>query len=611
MKNLIRLIRLSLILLTTYAAAEITIDGETVHVETDNYKVQFDRGVITRLHNKLTDEIYTLPLEPVFETNPAILGTNENFWSPRAHTVETYKINDNTAEAVFRNEGNQIRLVIAIDPHTDDLLISGDCTADTPGVYAIQQWGIDNLKIANLKLIVPSEKIQLIDANFTRDHRDFYYPGASWEAQLAIIEAQHGGFYVRSTDTTFKFKGMFYKRYEDKFSLRFRTETQAPWDNLTTAKSVTWRFNTYAGDWRVPAQMYRDWMEGAFDSWRLSDMPPWVEDIGLVVIHSALNAGLLPNLAEVVDPTKTLLYLTDWREEGQGVNYPDYSKPHSKFLGFLEASRRYGFRVMLHVNIYSCSPLHPLYPEFKKYQYRDPWSGELLGWAWDEIDSPERNANINLASSTWRDLLVQEFKAVWEKYNIDAFHLDVSSHIHNGANGLIDGLTSAEGNVLMHLELAQTMPGAVFSGEGLHEVTFFRESFAQRRGTILGTHHPLTAFIFSPYTRFYGGLDTPGVGDPPLYQIYLENAKRQRYIPTLWINKSEMLDIPLIQQVISEAYPTTTPNPDINGDGQVNILDLVLVANNFGENVSVGTPEDVNSDGVINILDLVLVSQSF
>ena len=31
------------------------------HVETDAYKVQFDRGVIIRLHNKITAETYTLP----------------------------------------------------------------------------------------------------------------------------------------------------------------------------------------------------------------------------------------------------------------------------------------------------------------------------------------------------------------------------------------------------------------------------------------------------------------------------------------------------------------------------------------------------------------------
>ena len=45
---------------------------------------------------------------------------------------------------------------------------------------------------------------------------------------------------------------------------------------------------------------------------------------------------------------------------------------------------------------------------------------------------------------------------------------------------------------------------------------------------------------------------------------------------------------------------------DINGDGIVNILDLVIVANGFG------TKEpDLNSDGVVNILDLVIVANAF
>ena len=49
------------------------------------------------------------------------------------------------------------------------------------------------------------------------------------------------------------------------------------------------------------------------------------------------------------------------------------------------------------------------------------------------------------------------------------------------------------------------------------------------------------------------------------------------------------------------------PNPaDVNGDWVVNILDLVQVANGFGQSVP-----DVNDDGVVNILDLVFVANSF
>ena len=55
-----------------------------------------------------------------------------------------------------------------------------------------------------------------------------------------------------------------------------------------------------------------------------------------------------------------------------------------------------------------------------------------------------------------------------------------------------------------------------------------------------------------------------------------------------------------------EIYLSIKSFADVNGDGKVNILDLVQVANSFGKS----TP-DPNGDGTVNIFDLVFIVQQF
>ena len=62
-----------------------------------------------------------------------------------------------------------------------------------------------------------------------------------------------------------------------------------------------------------------------------------------------------------------------------------------------------------------------------------------------------------------------------------------------------------------------------------------------------------------------------------------------------------------IPDLDGEIYLKSTGNvADLNSDGIVNILDLVIVANGFGN-----AEPDLNGDGVVNILDLVIVANAF
>ena len=523
-------------------AAEITIVDSGVIVETDAYEVRFENGVINQIANKITDEVYTLPLG--IDGAPVGIGEWSGLLNRERGNISTNeikltaarKINPLKAEILFGHGPNNLRFTVAVDPTNDDLLIEQDGLSDTAGVHGIR-WGCGNLDVRNLELILPVYGGQIIDASSPITYATHQYPGSGWEAQLAIIQGEHGGFFVRSMDETFQFKHLNYRRDRDSFALGFETHNQAPFDSLTAARSATWRMNTYTGDWRVPARDYRNWMEQTFKPRRLSEMPAWVQDIGLVVTSFGIgDTDLLDKLAEQIDSTKTLLMLNGVFKGGEwwtgGEYYPDY-KVRTGFGRFMEVAHRHGFRVMPYVNLLGFSPHHPLYADFQKFQFRDPWNKNLIGWVWDTA-STHRHAFINPASSGYRKIFVEQLKEVWQKYRVDAFFLDVSHLVVNDANGLIEGLNAAQGNVLLHKELAEAMPGVAFGGERLHEVTFFRESFAGRpKLPSKAKPHPISAFLFSPYTYPFA-LSLPNPDESPsLYYQHLDSYESWGVLPTL------------------------------------------------------------------------------
>ena len=244
-------------------------------------------------------------------------------------------------------------------------------------------WGCGRLDSRQVNVILPADGGQIIDATTEFDERGFPYPG-EWEAQLAILQGEQGGFFVSSTDTTFRFKEVRYMRSTEHFGISFKTDNFAPFRDKNEITSVEWRLNAYRGDWQIPALYYRNWMEIAFQP---KQPLAWLQDIELVIIYPGLKKEILPLLAAHLNPSTTLLYLQDWRKAGWDTNYPDYI-PKPEFGDFVEAAHAYGFRVMPHANLLGCSPNHPRYPEFEKYQLRHAIGGNKLGWRWDDLTHP-------------------------------------------------------------------------------------------------------------------------------------------------------------------------------------------------------------------------------
>ncbi len=71
-------------------------------------------------------------------------------------------------------------------------------------------------------------------------------------------------------------------------------------------------------------------------------------------------------------------------------------------------------------------------------------------------------------------------------------------------------------------------------------------------------------------------------------------------------NTGEVIPAGMRDLIITVA---SQPLWDVNVDGQVSILDLILVAQHMGAAASATSKVDVNRDGVVSILDLILVAQ--
>ncbi len=591
-------------------------EGE-VFAETDRYRVRFEHGVLVHFHNKLTNETYTLPPQDDSNEQSGISIQHEEGHYGREETlnehwdIETQRLSPLAIEIAYHSDyrtDKAVRMRIMIDSETQDLVIHQTGTSAFGGLVGVM-WGCGYLNSQQVNIILPANGGQIINNATEFSRRGFAYP-EGWEAQLAILQGTRGGFFVRSTDTTYQFKGVWYTRSGEHFDMRFQTDNFAPFRDKHEITPAPWRLNAYRGDWQVPARIYRDWMENAFQP---KQPPAWVKDIELVLNYPGIQKEILPLIASHVNPSTTLLYLQGWRKYYYDVNYPDYT-PQPEFGDFVEAAQAYGFRVMPHANFLGCSLNHPRYPEFEKYQFRHIVR-ENLGW--EGSTNQNSFAYINPASKEFREYLVGQLKKVYETYPIDAWHLDINHLVVN--NPPIDGLTPAEGNILLHQELAAAMPGVVFGGEHLHEVTFPHVNLALRWNIHEGEQpHPISTFLFSPWTTSYGHTSVPNPDlEPEHYQAFEEAYRVWDVLPTLRIRGPWILDpgmtltLRKLENIatgyfwdifsVADVYPIA----DVNEDGVVNIQDLVIVANAFGE-----AEPDLNGDGVVNIQDLVIVANA-
>jgi hypothetical protein len=490
--------------------------------ETPALGLELKGGAVVGLTNRLTGETYTWPADG------ADAGSALRLCETGGRLRE------------LRDGEEGATLTAAVRADGSDLVVEQVGSRDGGGVSGT--WlGLGPVDASKVTLLVPGTGGVSLGPDSAVSDVTYHYPGA-WGTPAVILQGAGGGVLVSADDPGTSFAALRVTRLQTTWRVALLTFVDPPWEARTQARSARWRFSAFRGPWTTAAAVQRDRIQRAFDlTSRRDRKPKWADDIQCMV--RVVGAGPaeepLRALAKAIEPSRTLLYLPDWRTNPYDVMYPDYT-PSPKAVAFIRLAHELGFRVMAHGNLVGISPFHPRVEEFRDALERDAATHDPVGWYLDR-DVPGQIFCLNPAFAKVRKLLVDALVASHGQAGFDALHLDfpliVLSH-----TGPVEGRNPLQGTVALLRELQAAMPEVPLGTEGISDF-MLACSWAQlgepfwNNDERMGRYHPVRAAMFSDFCHVYGHLGLPDQQtDLQAYLSFLEVHDRTGSLPTFSLN---------------------------------------------------------------------------
>jgi hypothetical protein len=536
-----------------YASGEddmkISVEDTKIAVESQEFNATFEGAALTSLKSKSGDVEFLHPEYPdvpldIFFVNHGTLGKDKH------EKLTVTQLSDTAARVVISGADSDRSLLITLDRNTGDLCITPSGKTSRRGVASVR-WNISFHQDADVILPCVNGILVKSGSEFPRNDR-FPWP-YRWNAQMMISQRDSYSCMIRSQDTRFNFKALNLNRKGDKTTLGFESETAGPlWQN-NTAGGVEWRISVHKGNWKTPAGAYKDWLWKTYHiEDKRADHPEWVDDVNFAVCWASPSLEMLDALAKVHPPEKTLIHLSGWRTDGYDINYPNYV-PSEEAKAYMIKANEMGFKVMPHFNYFSVYYDNPFFQQVRDFQIRGAYQNDPQGWHWPpETHDYTRMAYIHPGSGIWRRRLTDEILKVRNSIHAPVFFIDQTLCTWNTDNGLVENMTTVEGMWQLQEELTAICPDMVLAGEGLNEISFQRECFAQGHihdgwGNELKQHHidaahGICSFLWGNHCRLIGYYHlTPGKAD---MDMGIEVYRRMGAIPTVITNNPQHIDPP-------------------------------------------------------------------
>lgn len=542
------------------ASMSIRAEGQKLLVESKTFTAEFTGASLTSLIDLRSKTQFcrrdksAFPMELVF-LNEDVLKQDKK------QKIEVRLLSELAARVIVSGARTDRELFVRLDPITGDLCVTpGGRSLRRRGLLSVR-WNIPFVREANIILPCVNGIFVENDNDFPGNVR-FRWP-IGWNAQLAIIEENNCSLMIHSEDTGFKYKALNIGRNDGLTTLGFESEQLGPvWQN-DSAGSIEWRLNTYRGNWKIPARRYRSWMSQTYNlEEKRANRPKWIDDISFTLQWANANVDILTALAKIYPPEKTLIHLSDWRTSEYDIDYPDYF-PSKKAEAFMKKANDMGFKVMPHYNFWAVDINHPIFQQLRQWQVRSVAQNELQVWYWPPSTYDyTQMAYIHPGSGIWRRILIDAVLNSSCKIKAPVIFLDQTFCTWNTDNGMVENMTTMEGMRQLQEEFVAIHPDIVLAGEGLNEISFQRECFAQAHifngwGELKPHHisavHPVCSFLWEGHTRLVGyhHLD-PNDKD---VDIGIEVYRRMGAIPSLICNDPKLIrkDQPIVNKIIDLA----------------------------------------------------------
>ncbi len=475
--------------------ASLRVQDNTLHIDTSTQTAVMEKGVLVSLKSKITDEVFIRDVD--VRSCPALQlfwrgGESVSMDESKFGKVETYALSEHRAEVVFHGWDADGVLSVSVEPATGDILVEPAAYSSRSGVRACR-WNLAGIR-TELQLVAPFYQGINLPLNDTLIKNSKWEWPQYWEAGLAILQGQRGGFWVHTQDNRFRYKALHVGSAGDSQRLGFETQAYGPIDDNLSAGGLVWRINCFEGGWQAPAASYRNWLWRAYDlRSEQQRRAPWVEDVRFAVSWCPTDIAILDALAQKLEPKTVLLHVSNWRTDHYDQNYPTY-EASDKAIAFFQKGGDMGFHMMPHCNSINIDPVHPAYAYVRDFQYRGIERHELLGWSWYQgggLGIPESNVarlehrdksvmvNVHPGLSMWRSILGRAILQATQNLKVDTVFIDVTLVSYNLHNCFVEAVTPTEGMHKLINHIATLGRGLAVGGEGLNEITMQSQSFAQ------------------------------------------------------------------------------------------------------------------------------------